>query len=53
MQNLYTINIEYKNQTFKGEESLGLLSSIDRIEQESVELFGNEAVQLEAIVLIQ
>ena len=47
-ENSYTINIEYKNQTFTGEESLRTVSSIDRIEQESVELFGNEAVQLEA-----
>ena len=49
--NLYTINIEYKNETFKGEESLRTVSSINRIEQEYVELFGNEAVQLEAYCL--
>ncbi|MDC3034567.1 DUF4249 domain-containing protein [bacterium] len=47
-ENSYTINIEYKNQTFTGKESLRTVSSINRIEQESVELFGNEAVQLEA-----
>ena len=49
--NLYTINIQYKNQTYTGEESLETVSSINRIEQKSVELFGNEAVQLEAYCL--
>ena len=44
----YTLKIEYKGQNYIAKESLKSVSKIDRVEQESVDLFGNEAVQLQA-----
>ena len=44
----YTLKIEFKGEKYIAKESLISVSSIERIEQDTVNLFGNESVQLEA-----
>lgn len=44
----FTLKIDYQGQKYIGTEKLMSVSSINRIEQESVNFFGQERVQLEA-----
>ena len=44
----FTLKIEFKGEKYIAKESLISVSSIERVEQETVNLFGNESVQLEA-----
>ena len=44
----YTLHIEYKGEHYSGTESLKAVSSLNRIDQETIDLFGQEAIQLEA-----
>jgi len=47
----YTLNIEYNGERYSATETLKAVSSLTRIDQEKVNLFGQEAVQLEAHAL--
>ena len=44
----YSLEIEHEGQTYEGKEQLNAVASIFKIEQDSIALFGNQAVQLEA-----
>jgi hypothetical protein len=43
-----TLHIDFENQTYSGSEVLNSVTSIYKIEQDSIPLFGNLATQLEA-----
>ena len=44
----FTLKIEFKGEKYTAKESLTSVSSIERVEQETINLFGRESVQLEA-----
>ncbi len=44
----YMLEIEYEGQFYEGSEELNSVASIFKIEQDSIALFGNNAIQLEA-----
>lgn len=44
----FTLKIEFKGEKYIAKESLASVSSIERVEQETINLFGRESVQLEA-----
>ena len=45
---VFTLNIEYNGQYYSGKESLISVSDINRVEQEKVNFFGRESIQLQA-----
>ena len=44
----YMLEIEYEGQFYEGSEELNSVASIFKIEQDSIAIFGNNAIQLEA-----
>ena len=48
LDKVFTLNIEYNGQYYSGKESLISVSDINRVEQEKVNFFGRESIQLQA-----
>jgi hypothetical protein len=48
LDKVFTLNIEYNGQYYSGKESLISVSDINRVEQEEVDFFGRESIQLQA-----